>query len=151
MPLHGPQKRNRSAHIVLVIFKRLFHGLPHSLQPGEMNDGFGPEAPEGPFQPLRIPYITRADLEVGTRKLPNPPQRFRGTVRIIVQDKGFVACAQELQKGMAPDVTCTAGDQNSHFMPTIHFTAPIPIWQTALPYNETSLLTVYYPDEAGKL
>ena len=111
---HGLAQHQRAGDVVVVVAERDRHRLAHRLEAGEVNDSVNLRAGERGVQGGAIQQINPVEDQRPARELLDPAQRLRLAVAQVIDDDDLVAGAQQLQAGVAADVTGSPGDENPH-------------------------------------
>ena len=117
MAPHGGQKAEGADKVVGIILQGLGHALPHSLQPGEVDDGINTGMPGE--QGLHLVLMAQLRLDKGdlfSGDLLHPPQSFLAGVAEVVRHYDIIPGLQKLHAGMAADITGSAANQNRHIV-----------------------------------
>ena len=117
VPTHHVQNDQRAVEVVVVVFDGLGDALAHSLIGCELDDGRDVGALGEDFlHILVLGHVGLIEAEILAGDLLDPVEDHGGCVIVIVRHNDIVACIQKLDAGVAADVACAAGNQNSHVL-----------------------------------
>ena len=115
VPAHHIQDDQRAVEVIVVVFDGLGHALADGLIGCELDDrrDVGTLG-EDLLHILVFGHIGLIEAEVLAGDLLDAVEDHRGCIVVIVRHDNVVAGIQELDAGVAADVACAAGNQNSH-------------------------------------
>ena len=112
---HHVQNDQCAVQVVVVVFDGLGDALADSLVGGELDDGVDVRAlGEDLLHVLVSGHIRIVEAEVLPGDLLDAVEHHRGSIVVVVCHHHIVACVQQLDAGMAANITGTAGNQNCH-------------------------------------
>ena len=115
VPAHHIQDDQRAVEVIVVVFDGLGHALADGLIGCELDDrrDVGTLG-EDLLHILVFGHIGLIEAEVLAGDLLDAVEDHRGCIIVIVRHDDVVAGIQKLDAGVAADVACAAGNQNSH-------------------------------------
>ena len=115
VPAHHIQDDQRAVEVIVVVFDGLGHALANGLIGCELDDrrDVGTLG-EDLLHILVFGHIGLIEAEVLAGDLLDPLQHHRRSVIVVIGHHHIVASVQQFDAGVAADVACAAGNQNSH-------------------------------------
>ena len=112
--LHHLEQHQRSCDVVRVVPQRDVCALPNGFQACEMDDSVGPQRREDIGQGVAIGDVDHVQRSLAACDGVDPSNRFSLRVVQVVDDRNLMTPAEQLDHGMASDVTGSTGDEDSH-------------------------------------
>ena len=114
--LHQLEQVQGAGQVVVVVFQRFLHRLPHRLEPGEVDDPVELVGAKDRLGGGVVQQVDLAERHLFAGDLLNALHHFGAGVAEVVQDHHLVSRVQQFHAGVASDVTGAAGDQQFHKM-----------------------------------